>query len=46
MFPDLLTTVTYLEIFCQEDEVIFEVGLEIREDDGKGNMVYVPRFTF
>jgi len=27
----------------EEDEVIFEVGLEIREDDGKGNMVYVPR---
>ena len=22
---------------------MFEVGLEIREDDGKGNFVYVPR---
>ena len=46
MSHERLTSFTYLEIFCQEDEVIFEVGLEIREDDGKGNMVYVPRFTF
>jgi len=27
----------------EEEEVVFEVGLEIREDDGRGNFVYVPR---
>ena len=27
----------------EEEHIVFEVGLEIREDDGKGNFVYVPR---
>ena len=29
--------------YFQEEHIVFEVGLEIREDDGKGNFVYVPR---
>ena len=28
----------------EEEHIVFEVGLEIREDDGKGNFVYVPRY--
>ena len=27
----------------EEEHIVFEVGLEIREDDGKGNFIYVPR---
>ena len=27
----------------EEEHIVFEVGLEIREDDGKGSFVYVPR---
>lgn len=27
----------------EEENIVFEVGLEIREDDGKGGYVYVPR---
>ena len=27
----------------EEEHIMFEVGLEIREDDGKGNFVYVPQ---
>ena len=27
----------------EEEHIVFEVGLELREDDGKGNFVYVPR---
>ena len=29
----------------EEEHIVFEVGLEIREDDGKGNFVYVPRYV-
>ncbi|XP_023338421.1 LOW QUALITY PROTEIN: rab GTPase-activating protein 1-like [Eurytemora carolleeae] len=32
-----------LQLSLEEEEVVFEVGLEIREDDTKGNFVYVPR---
>ena len=28
----------------EEEHIVFEVGLEIREDDGKGNFTYVPRY--
>ena len=27
----------------EEEHIVFEIGLEIREDDGKGNFIYVPR---
>jgi len=27
----------------KKEEIVFEIGLELREDDGKGNFVYVPR---
>ena len=27
----------------EEEHIVFEVGMEVREEDGKGNFVYVPR---
>ena len=34
-----------LKDLFQEENIVFEVGLEIREDDGKGGYVYVPRWV-